>query len=130
MNEAERGADQHQRRRRQQRLGRTVGFRDQAPDPAAQRHAAEGRHLVERHCAPDHPARRRQLDRDVEQRQRQHPARAADQQADAVSQAVVESAWMVAETAKAMKPMRAIHSLAIMPRSRPPRNAPPMAPMP
>src|SRR3546814_16899096 len=48
-------------------------FGDDAPEPASQRHAAEGRHLVERERAPHHPARRGELDDGVEARQHDDP---------------------------------------------------------
>ena len=52
-----------------------VRLGDDAPDPAAQRHAAEGGRLVERQRPADHPARRRHLHRDVEDATARSPSR-------------------------------------------------------
>ncbi|MCY1292764.1 hypothetical protein D9M70_420040 [compost metagenome] len=78
--EADHDAGEHQQRGAHQRIGGAILFGRRAPEPAAAGYPAEGHRLVERQCSANDPARCRELHGRVEQRQRQHPAGAGDEQ--------------------------------------------------
>ena len=85
-------------------------LRKHTPDPATERHAAEGRHLVERERAANDPARRGQLHGGIEARERQHPTGAAKGHRDHGEDARAQ-ARHIAQTAKPMKADRTSDSI-------------------